>query len=62
MTPEVFIAHLRCARTRAQLAVCELDAIWLSVKANLVGIDEALAWADDVDALRFLVSPEEVAP
>jgi hypothetical protein len=61
MTRKLIIAHLRCARARAQLAVLEIDAIGLALKADVIGIDEALRWLDDVDALRFLLPPEQEA-
>ena len=59
LTPEFFITHLRAARARAKLAVCEIDAIGLAVKQNLIDTDTALAWLADVDALKFLLPPEE---
>lgn len=64
MTPEFLTAILRCARLRAQLAVCEIDAIGLAFKSQLIDCDQALAWADDVDVLRFLLPPDspETAP
>jgi hypothetical protein len=57
MTREFLLSHLRAARTRAQLAVCEIDSIGVALKGNLIDVDEALAWAADVDALRFLLDP-----
>ena len=61
ITPEYLLAHLRAARVRAQLAVCEIDSIGLALKSQLIDSDQALAWLEDVDALRFLLAPESEA-
>ena len=61
MTPEFLLAHLRAARVRAQLAVCEIDAIGTALKSKMIDSDQALAWLDDVDALRFLLPPDAEA-
>lgn len=54
---EFLLAHLRCGRIRARLAVCELDAIGIALKAGLIDTGQALAWAEEVSALRFLLPP-----
>ena len=59
MTPEFLLSHLRAARVRAQLAVCEIDTIGIALKSQIVDVDEALRWLDDVHALRFLLEPDE---
>ena len=51
---ELALKHLRAARTRAQLAVCELDTIGVALKSGAIDVDTALAWADEVDALKYL--------
>jgi hypothetical protein len=61
MTPEFLIALLRAARVRAQLAVLEIDSIGMAVKENLIDTETALAWLDDVHALRFLTPPDTEA-
>ena len=53
ITPQYLLAHLRAARVRAQLAACEIDAIGVALKAQMIDADEALLWLEDVDALRF---------
>jgi hypothetical protein len=62
MTSEFLLKHMRCARLRALLAAHEIDKIGLALKTQMIGVDEALAWLDDVDALRFLLAPESEAP
>ena len=58
---EYLIRHLRAARARAQLAVCEIDRIGVALARQMIDSDEVLAWLNEVDALRFLLPPEEVA-
>ena len=57
LSREYLLAHLRAGRARAQLAVCELDCIGVALKAGLIDTSQALAWADEVSALRFLLPP-----
>jgi hypothetical protein len=59
MTREFLLAHLRAARVRAKLAALEIDSIGLALKAEMIDTDTALAWLDDVHALRFLVTPDD---
>lgn len=59
ITPQYLLAHLRAARVRAQLAACEIDAIGVALKAQMIDADEALLWLEDVDALRFLLHPAD---
>ncbi len=58
---EFMLAHLRAARLRARLAECEIKTISVALKSNMIDTDQALAWLDDVDALQFLLSPDEAA-
>jgi hypothetical protein len=61
LTPELLLAHLRAARVRAKLCIAEIDSIGIALKAGVIGIDDALAWLSDVDAMRFLLLPESEA-
>jgi hypothetical protein len=61
MNADYMLAHLRAARVRMQLAICEIDTLGVALKSNLIDCDQALAWLDDVDALRFLLPPESEA-
>jgi hypothetical protein len=58
MTPEYLLAH-RCAQSRAKLAVCEIDSIGVALKSNMIGCDEALAWLCEVDAMKYLLDPND---
>ncbi|MGA7307500.1 MAG: hypothetical protein WBX05_00970 [Pseudolabrys sp.] len=58
LPPELMLKHLRAARTRAQLAACELDTIGTALRQRAITVDQALAWARDVDALKYLLGPE----
>ena len=58
ITPELLLLHLRVARTRAKLVICEIDTIGLALKSNVIDLDDAIAWLDDVGALRFLLPPD----
>lgn len=59
MTPELLLAHLRAARVRAQLAICEIDTIGVTLKAGAIGVDDGLDRLNDVAALRYLLDPNE---
>lgn len=58
---DYLMAHLRAARTRAQLSVHEIDEIGVALKSNIIDTREALEWLEDVNALRFLMDPGEAA-
>jgi hypothetical protein len=59
MNAEFLLAHLRCARARAQLAVVEIDAIGIALKGGFIGSGEAWQWLGDVDCLKYLDDPPD---
>lgn len=52
------LAELRCARTRAQLAMQDIEAAGLALKSGMIGADEALEWLASASALKYLIPTE----
>ena len=56
-TRELLLSALRCARLRVLLLANEIDAIGVAVTREMVPLDTALDWLDEIGAWEFL-SPE----
>jgi hypothetical protein len=56
---DYLLAELRCAWTRAKLAVLDIEAIGLAVSNNIVTPEQAVALLTDADCLGFVGSPED---
>src|SRR5262249_16542932 len=56
-TRELLLSALRCARLRVLLLANEIDAVGVAVAQEVVPVDAALDWLDEIGALEFL-SPE----
>jgi hypothetical protein len=54
---EMLLAALRCARLRALLVANELAAVGIAVSRDLVPVEIAYEWIDDINAWPFL-APE----
>jgi hypothetical protein len=50
----LFLSALRCGRLRALLLANEIDAVGIAVDNELVPLDTAYEWLDDIGAWPFL--------
>ena len=56
------LSALRAASLRARLAVSALDTIGLTLKRNLISVEDALAWLHDIDLLDHVIyRPESIS-
>jgi hypothetical protein len=56
-TCELLLSALRCARLRVLLLANEIDAVGVAVAGEMVPLDTAFDWLDEIGAWEFL-SPE----
>jgi hypothetical protein len=45
---------MRVGRLRVALLANEIDAIGVALKGNLITVDDAIAWLDDIGAFQFI--------
>ena len=51
---EFVLAATRTARTRLLSMVYELDEIGVAIKYQMLPLDDAVSWMDDLGALRYV--------
>lgn len=57
---EILIALLRCGRTRARLAVAEMDEIGVCLSLGAIDAATAIAWIRDSELQGFLYLPPAI--
>ena len=58
---DYLLCELRCAALRTRLLQADIEAVGIALKGGLVTPDQALELLHDVDALRLVGTPPEVA-
>jgi hypothetical protein len=59
---EYVLAAMRVGRARVTLLVNEIDAVGVALRSNLITIEDAICWLDEIGALHFLNPEIGVAP
>jgi len=57
------LAEFRRIRSRAQLAIVEIDSIGTALKGGLIDSEAALAWLDEIDPalINLIGTPMEIS-
>jgi hypothetical protein len=56
------LAAMRVGRLRVTLLGTEIDTVGVALKNNLITIEDAIYWLDEIGALHFLAPEIGVAP
>lgn len=48
------LAAIRCASLHLLLSKCEMDAVGTALRGNLIGVDEAIDWLEDLGAMPLI--------
>jgi len=49
------LAQLRCASVRSRLLTAEIDSIGVTLRGNVLSVEDAIKWADDLGVLNLTV-------